>query len=158
MRATASRLEVDLMKVSVTRHDCVKSVYRFVNCDYIKANKTKTVELQALRAEHADALKEHESQLKKAHEKNEELGKQLKTANDENEGLEKRLKTANEKNEELEKQLEDATSETEKLRQEVTEVRDGRLDTQIHSTNRFLLVKISPEGCRQGQGCSPVRT
>ncbi|KAL6887819.1 p115 like vesicle tethering protein [Trichoderma evansii] len=99
LRATASRLEVDLMK----------------------ANKTKTVELQALRAEHADALTEHESQLKKANEKNEELGKQLKKANEKNEGLEKQLKTANEKNEELEKQLEDATSETEKLRQEVTE-------------------------------------
>lgn len=85
--------------------------YRFVNWDSLKANKTKTVELQALRTEHADALAEHESQLKKANEKNEELGEQLKTAN--------------EKNEELEKQLEDATSEAEKLRQEVTEVRHG---------------------------------
>ncbi|KAL9477032.1 hypothetical protein ACSS6W_006873 [Trichoderma asperelloides] len=108
LRATASRLEVDLMKVSVTRHDSVSNIYGFVNWDFTKANKSKTVELQALRTEHADALAEHESQLKKANEKNEELGKQLKTAN--------------EKNDELEKHLEDATSEAEKLRQETKSV------------------------------------
>ncbi|KAL7892600.1 p115 like vesicle tethering protein [Trichoderma sp. SZMC 28014] len=104
LRATASRLEVDLMK----------------------ANKTKTVELQALRTEHANAVAEQESQLKKANEKNEELEKQLKTANEKSEELEKQLKTANEKSEELEKQLEDATSEAEKLRQEVTETKSTK--------------------------------
>ncbi|KAL7924948.1 p115 like vesicle tethering protein [Trichoderma austrokoningii] len=108
LRATASRLEVDLMK----------------------ANKTKTTELQALRAEHAEALAEQESQLNKAIEKNEELGKQLKTVNEKHSGLEKQLKTANEKNEELEKQLEDATSEAEKLRQEVTETKSALKDAE----------------------------
>ncbi|KAM0249198.1 hypothetical protein ACHAQJ_009142 [Trichoderma viride] len=78
LRATVSRLEVDLMK----------------------ANKTKALELQALRAEHADVLTENNSQIKKA----------------------------NEKKEELEKQLKDATEEAENLRQEVTKTKSALED------------------------------
>ncbi|RFU76120.1 intracellular transport [Trichoderma arundinaceum] len=65
LRATVSRLEVDLMK----------------------ANKTKALELQALRAEHAEVLKEHDLQIKKANETKEELEKQLKETREEIEEL-----------------------------------------------------------------------
>lgn len=131
---------------------------RIVDWNFSKANKTKTVELQALRTEHADALAEQGSQLKKANEKNEELEKQLKTVNEKHNELGKQLKKANEKSEELENQLEDATSEAEKLRQEVTEVRNGKFNTQRVITDRLFLDKVNPEGCRGGQGCRPIRT
>ncbi|KAL6858653.1 ER to Golgi protein transport [Trichoderma novae-zelandiae] len=65
LRATVSRLEVDVMK----------------------ANKSKALELQALRTEHADALAERDSQLQKANEKAEEREKQLKGLKEEVEKL-----------------------------------------------------------------------
>ncbi|KAL7942278.1 ER to Golgi protein transport [Trichoderma barbatum] len=109
LRATVSRLEVDVMK----------------------ANKSKTVELQALRAEHADVLTEHTSQLKKANEKTGEREKELKDVKEEVEKLreqvEERRKEAEERRDEVEK-LQDETEklqdEAEKLREEVKKLQE----------------------------------
>jgi flagellar biosynthesis chaperone FliJ len=66
--------------------------------------------LQALRAEHADVLTEHNSQIKKL----------------------------NEKKEDLEKQLKNITEEAEKLRQEATKVRNIGLDANETLLTLFL--------------------
>ncbi|KAL6689812.1 ER to Golgi protein transport [Trichoderma pleuroticola] len=102
LRATVSRLEVDVMK----------------------ANKSKTLELQALRAEHADLWGEHTAQLKKANEKAEEKEKELKNLKEEAERLreqaEERRKEAEKRQDEYEK-LQD---EVEKLQQETKKLRE----------------------------------
>lgn len=80
------------------------------------------MELQALRAEHADVLKEQNA----------------------------KMTTANEKNEELEKQLKAATEEAEKLRQEAAKVRFTMTSArQYNDTYHFPLDKVSLGRCRQ---------
>ncbi|EGR50536.1 ER to Golgi protein transport [Trichoderma reesei QM6a] len=99
LRATVSRLEVDVMK----------------------ANKSKASELQALRKEHADAVAERDSQLKKANEKAEEREKQLTALKEELREEEEESRTEAEKRQ---KDVEKLQAEADKLRQEAAKVRN----------------------------------
>ncbi|EHK16361.1 uncharacterized protein TRIVIDRAFT_40645 [Trichoderma virens Gv29-8] len=102
LRATVSRLEVDVMK----------------------ANKNKTLELQTLRAEHADVLTEHTSQLKKANEKTEEREKELKNLKEEVERLQEEVEERRKEAEKQQDESEKLQDESDKLQDEVEKLKE----------------------------------
>lgn len=92
LKATISRLEVDLMKVRTT---LLPNISIKSETNLTQANKSKTQETQALREAHAAALEEGKKQLDAASEKTNELEQDLGEAQklaDESSAKSKRVK------------------------------------------------------------------